>query len=137
MIGLKTEISSSSSSFVLHKICEDTRFQWPVFSRINTESTILSLYLRIRVSENPYSLIFYAVLYKVRQRMSLDLVVVSVQNMFYENRTSICTFAVIEQKKLLKSFASIHRSIITFSFMLTIFGDCCMMLWCCFLIHLL
>ena len=69
--------------------------------------------------------------------MSLGLVVVSIQNIFHENRTSICTFAVTEQKKLLKSFASIHRSIITFSFMLTIFGDCCMMLWCCFLTHLL
>ena len=33
----------------------------PVYSLIRTESTILSLDGRIRVSENPYSRIFYAV----------------------------------------------------------------------------
>ena len=48
-------------SFPLHKICENTGFQWHIFSRISTKSTILSLYGRIRVSENPYSRIFYAV----------------------------------------------------------------------------
>ena len=47
--------------FSLHKICENTGFQWHIFSRISTKSTILSLYGRIRVSENPYSRIFYAV----------------------------------------------------------------------------
>ena len=41
-----------------HKICENTGFHW---SRIMTESTIISLYGRIRVSENPYSSIFYVV----------------------------------------------------------------------------
>ena len=45
----------------LHEICENTGFQWPVFSRITTQSTILSLFGRIRVTENPYSCIFYAV----------------------------------------------------------------------------
>ena len=42
-----------SSSFTLHKICEDTGFHWPIFSRIRTKSKILSLYGRIRVSEKP------------------------------------------------------------------------------------
>lgn len=36
-------------------------FHCPVFSRIRTESTILSLHGRIRISENPYSCAFYAV----------------------------------------------------------------------------
>ena len=44
----------------LHNIFENTGFHWPVFSRIRTESRILTLYGRIRVSENPYSRIFYA-----------------------------------------------------------------------------
>ena len=48
-------------SFPLHKICENTGFQWHIFSCISTKSTILSLYGRIRVSENPYSRIFCAV----------------------------------------------------------------------------
>ena len=45
----------------LRKLCKNTGFLWPVFSRIRTKYTILSLYERIRVSENPYSCIFYAV----------------------------------------------------------------------------
>ena len=45
----------------LHKICENTGFQWPVFSRIRTKSVILSLYGRIQVAENLYFCIFYAV----------------------------------------------------------------------------
>ena len=44
----------------LHKICENTGFHWPVFSCVRTKSMILSLYGRIRVSENPYSRISYA-----------------------------------------------------------------------------
>ena len=44
----------------LQKICENTIFHWPVFSRIRTESTFLSLYGIIWISENPYSRIFYA-----------------------------------------------------------------------------
>ena len=36
-------------------------FHWPVFSRIRTESTIVSLYGRIRVGENLYFRRFYAV----------------------------------------------------------------------------
>ena len=43
-------------------------FHWPVFSRIRSES-ILSLYEKIRVSENPYSRIFCAVLEKINYRM--------------------------------------------------------------------
>ena len=45
----------------LHKIYENTGFHWPGFSRIRKESTILSLNGRMRVSENPCSHIFYAV----------------------------------------------------------------------------
>ena len=45
----------------LHKICENTDFRSSVFSRIKTESTILSLYWEIWVNENPYSRIYYAV----------------------------------------------------------------------------
>ena len=47
--------------YALHKICENMDFHWPVFSRIRTESTILFLYRRIRVNENPYCCIFYVV----------------------------------------------------------------------------
>ena len=39
----------------LHKTCENTGFHWPLFSRIRKKSAILSLYRRIRVSENPWS----------------------------------------------------------------------------------
>ena len=47
----------------LRKIYDKTGFYCPEFSStsIRTESTILNLYGRIRVSENPYSCIFYAV----------------------------------------------------------------------------
>ena len=45
----------------LHKICENIDFRWSDFSRIKTESTILSLYWGIWVNENPYSRIYYAV----------------------------------------------------------------------------
>ena len=45
-----------------HKTCKNTEFHWPKFSRIRTKSSILSLYQKIRVSENPYSRIFYAVI---------------------------------------------------------------------------
>ena len=45
----------------LHKICKTAGFHWPVFSRIRTKSTTLSIYGRIRVSESLYSRIFYAV----------------------------------------------------------------------------
>ena len=50
------------------KICENSGFHLPVFSRIKTESTIPSLCRRIRVSENPYSHIFYAVEHKKKER---------------------------------------------------------------------
>ena len=56
--SLKT---SQNQTFSLHKICENTYFHWPVFSRIRPKSQISSLYGRIRVSENPYSRIFYVV----------------------------------------------------------------------------
>ena len=52
----------------LHKICENTGFHWLAFSHIRTESTILSLYGRIRVSENPYSRIFYAMTKSILER---------------------------------------------------------------------
>ena len=42
--------------FTLHKICENTGIYWLIFSRIRTKSTI---------SKNPYSRIFYAVLFLV------------------------------------------------------------------------
>ena len=42
---------SHPSRQILHKRCENTRFHWPVFSRMG----------RIRVIENPYSRIFYVV----------------------------------------------------------------------------
>lgn len=45
----------------LCKICENTGFRWTLFPSIMTKSTILSLYRKIWVSENPYSDIFYAV----------------------------------------------------------------------------
>ena len=38
----------------MHKLCENMVFHWPVSSRIRTESTILSLYRRIRVGENSF-----------------------------------------------------------------------------------
>ena len=44
----------------LHKICENTGFYWPVFSRAKKESTVMSLCRIMRVLENPYSCIFYA-----------------------------------------------------------------------------
>ena len=49
-----------SAEWLLHKICGNTGFHWPVFFRIRTKSTILSFYWRIRVTENPHSRIFYA-----------------------------------------------------------------------------
>ena len=58
-----------SSILTLHKICENTGFYWSVFSRIKKISTILSLYGRIRVSENPYSRnILCSVRYSVFQK---------------------------------------------------------------------
>ena len=52
--ALLTDLSKVS----LHRICENPGFYGRVFSRIRTESTILPLYGRIRVSETPYSRIF-------------------------------------------------------------------------------
>ena len=46
----------------LYKICENTGFHWPLFSRIRIESTILSLYGGIRVSGDLYSGIFMQLL---------------------------------------------------------------------------
>ena len=53
---------SISLGFTLHKIHENTGFHWPIFSCIRRKSSIFFLYGRIRVSENLYSGIFYAVL---------------------------------------------------------------------------
>ena len=52
---------SSSLRQTLDKTCGNTCFHWPVFSRVKTESYILYIYERVRISENPYSPIFYAV----------------------------------------------------------------------------
>ena len=49
-------------SYSLHKIFKNTSFDRPVFSYIRTEYTIVSLYRRIRVSENPYCCIFFALI---------------------------------------------------------------------------
>ena len=49
------------TSVSLDKICQNTGFIWPVYSRIRTKSTILTLKESMRVRENPYSDIFYVV----------------------------------------------------------------------------
>ena len=41
--------------WLLHKICENTGFYFPVFFCISTESTILVIYKRVRVSEKSHS----------------------------------------------------------------------------------
>ena len=55
---IKTVIFVSSS---IAENMREHRFSLTVFSHIRTNSTILSLYGRIRVSKKPYSCIFYAV----------------------------------------------------------------------------
>ena len=46
----------------MDKLCQNTAFYLPVFSRMRTESAIMSLlYGRIQVSENSYSRVFHAV----------------------------------------------------------------------------
>ena len=45
----------------LDKLCENTSFHVPAFSRMRAESAIMSLYGRIRVSEDPYTRVFHAV----------------------------------------------------------------------------
>ena len=62
MQGVSTErnIFDIRETVTVHKICKNTGFHGIVFSRIRTESTIVSLYGWIRVSENPYSHILYA-----------------------------------------------------------------------------
>ena len=47
--------------FSLCKTCQNMAFLWAAFSRIQTESKILSFRGKIRVTENLYSVIFYAV----------------------------------------------------------------------------
>ena len=54
-------VNKETKSMTMDKICKNMGFHRPVFSSIRTESAILSLYGRIRASENPYSHIFYAV----------------------------------------------------------------------------
>ena len=44
----------------LRKICENSGFDQPLFSRIRTESTILFLRGKMRVSESLYFCIIYA-----------------------------------------------------------------------------
>ena len=57
--------------YTLHKICENTGFHWPVFSRIRTKPTILSSYGRIWATENAQSRIFYAVFSKTMKFIHL------------------------------------------------------------------
>ena len=52
-----TQIFLSKTS--LDKLCENTAFQLPALSRMRTESAIISLYVKIWVSENPYSRVFH------------------------------------------------------------------------------
>ena len=73
--------------FALHKICENTGFQWPVFSRIRTKSAMFSLYGRIRATENPYSSIFYAVLSSAYLNLFFCLLIL----LFYPLIISYCT----------------------------------------------
>ena len=47
-------------SFPLRKICQSTGFLSPLFSRVRTDYSILTLYGKIRVAERPCSGIFYA-----------------------------------------------------------------------------
>ena len=47
-----------SSKRTLPKLCQTTGFLWPVFSRLTTESTILSLYGKIRKIETRIPLYF-------------------------------------------------------------------------------
>ena len=51
------------------KICKNTGFLWPVHSRMNTESTIMSFYGNMQVGKNWYSGIFYEV---IRANMNLQ-----------------------------------------------------------------
>ena len=53
------QIFSSKTS--LDKLCENTGFHLPIVSCMRTESAIMPLYGRIRVSENLYSCVFHAV----------------------------------------------------------------------------
>ena len=53
---------SCSGTIALHKICENMGFHWPAYSHMKIKYTILSLYGNIRVTENLYSRIFYAVI---------------------------------------------------------------------------
>ena len=48
-------VTHRNSKYLLHKVCENTGFHCPVFSRIRTKSQILSLCGRIRVSEGNFS----------------------------------------------------------------------------------
>ena len=45
----------------LRKLFQNMVFLWPIFFCIGRESTILCLYEKIRVRENTYSGIFYAI----------------------------------------------------------------------------
>ena len=65
---VKLKITSQQTSWIqnaLRKICQNTGFLWPAFSCMRTELKLLSLYGKMRVSENPHSGIFYAVMISV------------------------------------------------------------------------
>ena len=83
----KKVVSENDSKIPLHKICENTGFHWPVFSHIRSESLILSLYERIRVSENMYFRIYYAV--------------IPFWVFYWWSTCIICTYALSDKIKLL------------------------------------
>ena len=60
VIGYLHSLSHDSKE-ELRKICQNTSFLWRVFSRITTESNILSLYGKLWVRENPHCGMFCAV----------------------------------------------------------------------------
>ena len=69
MVSIK---NMNAGELPLRKMCQITGFFWPIFSRIRTESWILSLYRKIRVRENLYSSIFYAVIISNKCSSSYD-----------------------------------------------------------------
>ena len=59
LLCFKNTLDTSNRS--LHKIYQNMGCLLPVFSRMRTESTILSLYVKMWVRKNPYFGIFYLV----------------------------------------------------------------------------
>ena len=57
---------SKSTKNSLCKVSENAGFHWLIFFRVKTESTILCLYGEMRVSKDPFSDIFNAMIGKLR-----------------------------------------------------------------------